>query len=153
MRKLSRVFGPLLLFAAVLSLGQAQTPNLAHAHLKKGTTPPDVPIGKAAITQGVQFDKDMHEPFKVTWLSTNPCGNGPISDTNPVCVFITNVCPKVSPQCHFPYKTAAGDPEIIIDPGDNPPPPPSLEKFAKDAAAAGKARAAERAKAKARAPK
>ena len=141
MKDILKRLAVLIATAVFVTTAQAQ-PATAPAHLKKGTTPPTVLVGKAAFTNSVTFDKESNLPFAIVWdakpgspagaPARTPCSNGTINNKNPKCVFNANVC-KIGGgdgdgKCHFKYHTADGDPEIIIDEGNNPPPPKAAPK-------------------------
>ena len=123
--------------AMLIGIVQAQAPSTKRVRLKKKSTPPNVQVGRASVTPGLTFEKDNGERFEIIWGSRgNPCeADATINHTNPVCLFKRNVCEHgdtatADHKCHFGYKTADGDPEVVIDEGNNGPPPDALKKQA-----------------------
>jgi hypothetical protein len=125
--------GTVLAVVVLAATAHGQTPTPAEVHWKKGYTPADKPIGKAKdVASMVKFIKDTGEPFTITWVSAkpntlkpNPCKN-PVTDKHPVCELIADVCKPgngdSNKKCYFTYRVD-GDPDIVIDEGNNPPPP------------------------------
>lgn len=125
-------------------MAQHPRPQVEHIHLlPAGSANPstmDIKNASAAIpkdrTQFIDFDKPAGGPFTVTFSGRSPCVEtaiGSVAGASARCTLKPGptLCRKVDANydqgkaaCVFAYSLGKGDPDIVIDPGYNPPPPP-----------------------------
>src|ERR1039458_7372820 len=117
-------------------MAQHPRPQVEHIHLLAGgsanPSTMDIKNASAALprdnTQFIDFDKPAGGSFTVTFLGRSPCVEPAIRGGNGASARCTlkpgpTLCRNTNVPCVFAYSLGAGDPDIVIDPGYNPPPP------------------------------
>jgi len=123
-------------FCAVAALGtvvplsaQCRPPGASHPRSNPefieivaagNINPGKLDLKNGDTTKVIFFCKDGNKPFTITFPSGSPCVESTINEKQNMCTLKAKACPaNHGGTCAFSYQTAAGDPDIEIDPGYN----------------------------------